>query len=107
MSGGRPKFDLLPWQDILYSWYILENRTVESCRQAFEDTYPALVCPSISTLKRIFAEWEFKKRDDELLRNLELHVCIWQLFYDQCLSANEHILQWLEKKDGIKISKRQ
>ena len=90
MSGGRPKFDLLPWQDILYSWYILEDRTVECCRQAFEDTYPALVYPSIPTLKRIFAEWEFRKRDDELLRNPELHVRIWQLFYDQCLS-DEHI----------------
>jgi len=61
MSGGRPKFNLLPWEDILYSWYILDDRTVESCHQAFEDTYPALVCPSIPTLKRFFAEWEFRK----------------------------------------------
>jgi len=97
MSGGRPKFDLLPWQDILYSWYILEDRTVEICRQAFEDTYPALVCPSISALKRIFAEWEFKKRDDELLRNPELHVCIWQLFYDQCLSDETYCNGWRRK----------
>jgi len=74
MSDGRPKFDLLPWQDILYSWYILEDRTAESCRQAFEDTYPNLLCPSVPTLKSVFAEREFRKRDDELLTNTELHV---------------------------------
>jgi len=71
MSGGRSKFDLLPWQDILYSWYILEDRTVESCRQAFRDSCPALVCPSIPTFRRIFAEWDLGKWDDELPRNPE------------------------------------
>ena len=106
MPGGRPKFNLLPWQDILYSWYILEDRTVEACHQAFQISYPNVICPSIPTLKRIFAEWEFRKRDDELLRDPALQMRVWELFHKQCLK-DEHILQWLEKKEDIKISNRQ
>jgi|SRR5258706_15869592 hypothetical protein len=106
MSGGRPMFDLSPWQGILYSWYILEDRSLEACHNAFQITFPDAICPSIRTLKRIFTEWEFKKRDDQLLREPILQARVWHLFHEQCLN-DEHILRWLARKDGIEISKRQ
>jgi len=106
MSRGRPSFDLTPWQGILYSWYILEDRTVEACHDAFQVTYPNTICPSIPTFKRIFAEWEFRKRDDGLLRDRALQARVWELFHEQCLN-DEHIVLWLKEKDNVEISKRQ
>jgi hypothetical protein len=111
MSGGPLSFDLSPWQGLLYSWYILENRTLEECREALRIAYPDLnpanpTYPSVRTLKRLFAEWGFRKRDDGLLRDLTLQARIWELFHEQCLK-DEHIRQWLEDKDDVTISQRQ
>jgi hypothetical protein len=82
MSGGPPSFDRSPWQGLLYSWYILEGRTLEACREALQIVYPDLnpanpTYPSVKTLKRLFAEWGFRKRDDGLLRDPTLQARIW------------------------------
>jgi hypothetical protein len=72
MSAGLPSSDLSPWQGLLYLWYILEGRTLEACREALQIAYPDLnpanpTYSSAKTLKRLFTEWGFRKRDDGLL----------------------------------------
>lgn len=106
------KSSLEPYKHVIWSWYILENRTIEDTRFLLQHTYPIVTTinqwqdfPSTCTLECTIKDWSCKKQ----IRSLEsqkvlLGARLWVLFYDFGLS-NAEIIHFMHH-EGFSISQR-
>lgn len=99
---------LKPYKEVLWYWYIFENKTIAITRQTLQQHYPEVhalafteTFPSLRTLERTFQAWGFWK-NGVIGNNSQLCQRVWVLFYDMNLTDVE-ILRFLEK-EGYLIS---
>lgn len=101
------------FKELLWYWYIYENRTASDTHQLFQQHLINLsntstdtvllpfLPPSVRTLQRRFQEWDFIKYN-QFQFSAALETRLWVLFYDMGLNDSE-MLGFLHK-EGYPIS---
>lgn len=110
MSFGRPPvmFVLEPYKLIIWSWYILDNRTLLETHNLLHNNYHQITTSncnkplSLRTLESQLCQWGFKKYNQPH-NNGQLCQRIYVLFYDLGLNDHEILLFLQCEKYNITI----
>jgi len=96
---------LIPYKQVIWQWYIFEDKTLEETQQYIIHCFPQLSdirpnYPSLSTLKRAITLWNFRKYSQRFDRDY-ISGRLYVLFYEMNLNDSE-IIRFLAR-DGVQV----